>query len=74
VTFLVKDTTYPPVVLYELTGVQLSVQLAGGVYTVVKGVRLQLELQKDVSGRPCPAGAPMISPIPDMLWTVVHGT
>jgi hypothetical protein len=41
---------------------------------VVKGVRLQLELQKDVSGRPCPAGAPMISPIPDMLWTVVHGT
>jgi hypothetical protein len=45
VTFLVNDTVYPLVKLHELTGVQLSVQLASGVYTVVKGVGLQLLLQ-----------------------------
>jgi hypothetical protein len=54
VTFLVNDTVYPPVTLYERTGVQLSVQLAGGVYAVVKGIGLQLSSQNAANSR-CPS-------------------
>lgn len=42
VVFLVKAMPRPPSREYEATGVQLSVQLTGGVYTVVKGVGVQL--------------------------------
>ena len=69
VTFLVNDTVYPPVMLYERTGVLLSVQLAGGVYAVVKGVGLQLLSQNAANSR-CPA--PQSMP-PDMLQTCRAG-
>ena len=63
VTFLVNETVYPPVTLYERTGVRLSVQLAAGAYAVVEGVGLQLLLQNAANSR-CPA--PQSMP-PDML-------
>jgi hypothetical protein len=68
VKFLINDALYPPSKLYEFTGVQLSAQLAGGVYTVVKGVGLQLLLQKAANSLyPAPQSMP-----PDMLWAVVR--
>jgi hypothetical protein len=71
VTFIVKATESPEAPLYELTGVQLSVQLTAGVYTVVKGVGIQVVSQNPGCGPP--AGGPMAAFIPAMLWTFVHG-
>jgi hypothetical protein len=75
VAFLVRATVIPSVELYERNGVQLSLQLAGGVYTVDKGLALQLVLQKADCASAFTLSMPPGEPgPPDMLCAVVSGS
>jgi hypothetical protein len=75
VAFLVRATVIPSMELYERNGVPLSLQLAGGVYTVDKGLALQLVLQKADCASAFTLSMPPGEPgPPDMLCAVVAGS